>query len=679
MEERCLVQEKNIDLIIGNGNQRQGNEEWYKNEFIIPNYQRGYRWTQSEVRQLLDDIYAAMKSLTEKYCLQPVVLLRDTERDAPDGEKFFFGEDREHTKKSWQVIDGQQRLTTVFLLLQYLSTVDITADCYDLKYETRKNTNKKLKTWVENVINYNPRKGGFPTIEFDDDDNLDIYYMSNALEVIQQWFSGAGNELKKNFNDYLRKNVFMLWYEFDVEEKNDNEAISLFARINMGKIPLTVAELLKAILLKKKPFQAEIIEQSDDVELAQQKKRRNEQMQKLAEEQQFQRAVEWDRMENALSDNGFFRFIYAEKTPFETRMDYLFRLEYLLDTKMQKSIIPDKEEIFRYYENMILQSNDYKKLDELWERITGHFHLLQEWYNDRVAFHKIGFIIACSKSSSVVALYDLITLYNQSEGKSNFYEEILDVQIRAILQQKLKERNAEKFYLEDIDNLTYEANKAAVQIVLLLFNVLTAMQSPDYRFAFEYVYPLEEGASIEHIFPQTPRIDEIVSLYEAENGKSKDVVMQRANAVKAFVENVKSEFAQIGKSIPEKDPEGTDDSLALWWAALLEILGINSASVQGIGNLAMISKNLNTKLTNNMFFAKQERIKEFDKLGEFIPICTHNAFLKYYSIGGDQSGGRKTSGVFWEEKDMAYHLKSIKGVLKKYLPSKMSKEGVTNE
>ena len=76
-----------------------------------------------------------------------------------------------------------------------------------------------------------------------------------------------------------------------------------------------------------------------------------------------------------------------------------------------------------------------------------------------------------------------------------------------------------------------------------------------------------------------------------------------------FVENVKSEFAQIGKSIPEKDPEGTDDSLALWWAALLEILGINSASVQGIGNLAMISKNLNTKLTNNMFFAKQERTK----------------------------------------------------------------------
>ena len=75
-----------------------------------------------------------------------------------------------------------------------------------------------------------------------------------------------------------------------------------------------------------------------------------------------------------------------------------------------------------------------------------------------------------------------------------------------------------------------------------------------------------------------------------------------------------------------------------------------------------------------MFFAKQKKIKEFDKEGKFIPICTHNVFLKYYSIGDGQ-----ISGLFWETKDMDRHKESIKKMLKDYLPSTALKEGVSNE
>ncbi len=76
--------------------------------FLIPRYQRGYRWTARQVKALLEDIAAFQRATRERgatagvfYCLQPVVV------------RWRGGE--------WEVIDGQQRLTTILLILQALS------------------------------------------------------------------------------------------------------------------------------------------------------------------------------------------------------------------------------------------------------------------------------------------------------------------------------------------------------------------------------------------------------------------------------------------------------------------------------------------------------------------------------------------------------------------------------
>ena len=77
-------------------------------KFMIPAYQRGYRWTTQEVTDLLNDVHEfipkQIDDSSEKtwYCLQPIVLkLIDNE--------------------NYEVIDGQQRLTTIFLILHYLN------------------------------------------------------------------------------------------------------------------------------------------------------------------------------------------------------------------------------------------------------------------------------------------------------------------------------------------------------------------------------------------------------------------------------------------------------------------------------------------------------------------------------------------------------------------------------
>lgn len=87
--------------------------------FKIPDYQRGYRWGETEVKDLLTDIneikdpektieILSGNGIIEKYCLQPVVF--DTCEEA---NNYMI------------VVDGQQRLTTLFLIISYISKLII--------------------------------------------------------------------------------------------------------------------------------------------------------------------------------------------------------------------------------------------------------------------------------------------------------------------------------------------------------------------------------------------------------------------------------------------------------------------------------------------------------------------------------------------------------------------------
>ncbi len=69
--------------------------------FLIPNYQRGYRWSDREVGILLEDIwdFANTEQKDSFYCLQPIVVKQNG--------------------KQYNVIDGQQRLTTIFLIVKF--------------------------------------------------------------------------------------------------------------------------------------------------------------------------------------------------------------------------------------------------------------------------------------------------------------------------------------------------------------------------------------------------------------------------------------------------------------------------------------------------------------------------------------------------------------------------------
>ena len=97
--------------------------------FYIPYYQRGYRWTEKQVGDLLRDLLCFANDLTTKekddisnqfYSLQPIIASPITDENKL--RSIFKSEFNDDIVKRgvWEVIDGQQRLTTIYLLYKYI-------------------------------------------------------------------------------------------------------------------------------------------------------------------------------------------------------------------------------------------------------------------------------------------------------------------------------------------------------------------------------------------------------------------------------------------------------------------------------------------------------------------------------------------------------------------------------
>ena len=146
--------------------------------YFIPEYQRGYRWTETQVTDLLNDIYEFYNKGTQDggfYCLQPIVIKKGVQQD------------------TWNIVDGQQRLTTIILLTKYINEMWRGKDKLPIPkitYQTRENTQQFLDTLeIDDDGNVNAERK---------DENRDFYHIIQAYFAIHQWVK----EKQKNaFND----------------------------------------------------------------------------------------------------------------------------------------------------------------------------------------------------------------------------------------------------------------------------------------------------------------------------------------------------------------------------------------------------------------------------------------------------------------------------------------------
>ena len=331
-----------------------------KGEFHVPSYQRGYRWGSTEVTRLLDDVYQNGK---KNYCLQPIVVRNRGE--------------------TYELVDGQQRLTTLYLIYRYMKNANpfFEEPTFSITYETRDRSADFL-----NNIDITKRE-----------DNIDFWFMAGAYECIKQWFEKDLQIRVMHIFEYFKENVNIIWYEVGENE----DTISLFTRLNVGKIPLTSAELVKAIFL------------SQDVN-------------NISRERQEEISLQWDNMEKELHNNSLWYFLTNK-----TNADYQTRIDLVLDLISGKPA-NNREKYYTFFKFDEMRQS--KTLDSIWRNIQQTFLVLKDWHGNHELYHKIGYLIA----SGTLTLQELFVL--SKDKTKNEFRDSLDGYIRESVLQGMPAR-----------------------------------------------------------------------------------------------------------------------------------------------------------------------------------------------------------------------------------------------
>jgi len=596
--------------------------------FFIPEYQRGYRWKTRQVLDLLDDIDEFMNNNSGgMYCLQPLVVKKRPAKDKQDllaEIKTKLSAEKEAEKKiqdikdllteQWDVVDGQQRLTTLFILIKYLDNKPY----YQIEYATRGGSSKFLQE-----INKDAALN-----------NIDYMHIFNTYTQIDNWFDGKRDK-KVSFRDTIINRTEFIWYECD------EDPIEVFTRLNIGKISLTNSELVKALFLNSSNFASDKIRQNEI-------------------------AVLWDRMEYALQKDEFWCFIHEDGYDQPTRIDFILELLVKLNNQEEnndkgiewyvkpKDLGDDHYKTFRYFYNLFKINKDKQDLfKNVWDEVKNIFDIFVEWYNDNECYHYIGFLVHNEERKKKIfdSVWKLLLEWERSVDKGDFKRKLKD-KITEII--KINKRHLLDKQYEVNDN----ESKTNCYPLLLLFNIQTIVEKNNRfkedgkfdaldfeRFPFN-LFKKEKGWDIEHIAPNT----------DSSLPKEIDRLGLLNYAVKSVVDNgLKTRIeSYINDHNDDSKNNKTSEADAVFYDLRRDIEKekgtLDENERNKVWNFCLLDQSTNRSYGNSIFALKRKEIllrergldvdgaplnhdsnDKAKKRRVFIPACTLNAFTKFYS------------------------------------------------
>ena len=409
---------------------------------------------------------------------------------------------------------------------------------------------------------------------------------------------------KKNSSSFKIKffeNSKIIWYEVNSSEVSNN----LFERLNLGKIPLTNAELVKALFLSEDSFND------------------------LAEEERKIRQIEiaklWDEIENKLNaeDEKFWAFITNKP-----RNKYETKIELLLDIITNKN--EDKQDPYFTF-TKFLEEQQHSPLLTIWDKIEQFYSTISDWYSDNELYHKIGYLVSARSVGSYkgVNLAELVTKALNKDSTKDSFKSYIDNLIQKSIDWNFKE-------------LRYDEDPDKIFNILLLFNVETNYLSEYEPYPFKF--HKSKNWSLEHIHAQ--KSENITKIEDRKDLLKMQLTYIDDKTIKKDIEDL----LELEKITEEQisDIENRVSKL------------FTDKEIHTIDNLALLSRDDNSSLNNSIFPAKRDKIKDLDKKGSFIPICTKNVFLKYYSKDVKEA-------LKWNIEDRKFYLDEIKETLKEYL------------
>ena len=594
--------------------------------FFIDAFQRGYRWTQAEVRDLLEDIHEFCQSGYETtsrfYCLQPVILTK-----MPEGNV-------------WKVIDGQQRLTTLYLIyLFYVNTAGRIKPAlpFALNYRGKEKLEKCLAEIKEKSY-YEESELQEAKEQYGDD--IDCYYILTAYGEVCRFFNSLienaytqnrPNDMKKVFDNFMK----IIWYELvDCDEQAE---ITMFTQINMGKIPLTNAELIKAILLRA---------ENDKISTYQENI-----------------AIKWDDISSSLADENFWAFLVNESDIYSTRIDFIFEIMAHEINENELSSASDVEGnkfyvekaynkqyfsfyVFNNYVKYLKKDDpevDYVRI--IWEKINEYYQMFRDWYQNRRWYHMIGYIVVASGKNYTEKLCELSYAYKQGEkeGHQAGHKTSFENYLRCMIIDHIG-NGEESFSVQNLKDLLealeYGSSKDDEKIrdALLLYNISSLEmleEQTDARFPFEKYKSNKISWDIEHI--NAVADDRPNDSYDRDQNECK-IWLENARNVPDIEklelpnhEPVISAIDRILKDrlyLPQNEP-GTQTFIDTF-ECIINYYGDSDATDNTLKNLTLLDSGTNRSYKNSVFPLKRIKILENCTKEIFIPMCTKNVFLKAY-------------------------------------------------
>ncbi len=566
-------------------------------KYIIPAYQRGYKWEAKDVTRLLDDIatFEPNEELDLFYCLQNITLVEA--KDNVDGSQSI---------KGYNVVDGQQRLTTLIVILSFLQEYQIIKD--KIEYNVRPQTEDFIREYLYQKSNL----GEFPDwdsfLKYCDENGKDynyqdIFYLFQSYKTVSKWFKAHPD--KETMKDKILHNVKMI-----VNLTKNVEEQDLFENLNGKRVPLDGADLIRAIIITRVAKQ-EIVEFEGTIKAN-----------VILNERRIRIGMALDEMNRWWSQSEVFTYFrnFAKEAKVEAGSAVAFNDE----------IYPINH-LFKLYvlafSNGNLSMDTFEKEsveDGFFDKLVDFHRTLQDWYRDQELYHLILFAYLYggkpdNKGKIQSSSFQKIYLAWKDKSKREFID---------WLKERIQENDEIKDLIPEKDESSEENESKAFEeyyfdakyiCIYVLLDIIDILKSPNRinRLPARNFKAADED--LEHIFPQTPIGDRVKNPQ-----KQTQILKMYIETINTFIKE--GEWVQIDENaINWKDGKWRETTRELINGKLWKVIPINS-----LGNICLLHRNVNRGYGNDFFLDKRIDVMRKSQDGLYVRPHVYDAFNKVF-------------------------------------------------